>query len=131
MTVSEDLHILLIDDDPTVNLLNKIIIEKSDIGAKISEVTQAEVAIQQLANGSLTPSLILLDLNMPIMDGWQFVEQFQKLPNLTSNTKIIILSSSINPSDRDKASSVSVVSNYFCKPLSLDNLKEIEKLLSD
>ncbi|WP_436516726.1 response regulator [Ekhidna sp. To15] len=129
--MSSDLHILLIDDDPTVNYLNKIIIEKSNITATISESTHAEDAIEQLANGNLNPSLILLDLNMPIMDGWQFVEQFQKLPNLASNTKIIILSSSINPLDIEKASNVSVVSDYFCKPLSMDNLKEIEKILSN
>lgn len=129
--MKSELHILLIDDDPTVNFLNKIIIEKSELGAKISEVTEAEDAIKQLASGNLNPSLILLDLNMPVMDGWQFVEQFEKIPNISRRIKIIILSSSINPSDLEKASNTSAVSNYFCKPLSLDNMEEIQKILSD
>ncbi|MEP1032127.1 response regulator [Ekhidna sp.] len=124
--VEDELHILLIDDDPMINFLNKIIIEKSNIGAKISEITQAEHALKEISVGNLNPSLILLDLNMPVMDGWEFVEQFEKLSNRSLGAKIIILSSSINPSDKEKASSLSTISDFYSKPLSLEMIKEIK-----
>lgn len=127
--MNDDLHILLIDDDPTVNFLNKIIIEKSNIGARISEETHAPNALEQLSNGNLNPSLILLDLNMPAMDGWNFVEQFEKLPQDNLDTKIIILTSSINPSDKEKASNLASVTDFCSKPLSPEKILEIKERL--
>ena len=124
-------HILLIDDDPTVNFLNRVIIEKSEIGAATSEITHAPEALDQLANGALQPSLILLDLNMPDMDGWEFLEAFEKLPDNSRQSKVIILSSSINPSDRERAESISFISDFYSKPLSLDDVREMKKLLDN
>lgn len=125
--MKDELHILLIDDDPSVNFLNKIIIEKSNIGAIISEHTEATDALEQLSNGNLSPSLILLDLNMPIMDGWKFVEQFEQLPKSSLEAKIIILSSSINPSDKAKAAGLSAILDFYSKPLSPEKIKEIKE----
>lgn len=70
------------------------------------------------------PDVILLDLNMPVMDGWEFVEEFIKIP-CKKEVLIYIVSSSIDPEDIRRAKSLESVSGYIVKPISLDSLKDI------
>jgi CheY-like chemotaxis protein len=72
----------------------------------------------------LAPDVILLDLNMPVMDGWQFLDEFRKLESAKSIT-IYIVSSSINVEDQVRASSYQEVSHFYVKPLKKDDLFEI------
>lgn len=116
--------ILLIDDDPSINFLNKKIIEMANVEAQVCDVTQASDALSQISDGKLNPSLILLDINMPTMDGWQFLEQYEQLPE-ARKSKIIVLSSTINPTDKQKAENSSLITNFYSKPLSIDDVKEI------
>ena len=76
-----------------------------------------------LAEGTL-PQLILLDLNMPIMDGWEFLDEFIKIPCKQKIT-IYIITSSIDRADVEKAKTYSNVSNYILKPVTIEGLKEI------
>lgn len=74
----------------------------------------------------LLPEIILLDINMPIMDGWQFIEEFTKLNSQpTKKVTIYMISSSIDPKDLEKAKGISGISNYFIKPVTLDTLSHI------
>lgn len=125
-----NLRVLLIDDDPSVNFLNKLIIEKSDIGAEIIEHTEADKALDQLANGQLAPDLILLDINMPVMNGWQFAESYEKLPETSRSSKVMILSSSINPSDKELAENSPVINGFFSKPLTIESVQQINQILT-
>lgn len=118
--------ILLIDDDPSINFLNKLVIERAEVGAEVSEITEPQEALRQLEDGSIKPSLIFLDINMPIMNGWEFASSYEKLPNSSPN--IILLTSSINPSDKDMASSREIISGFYSKPLTVENVKEIAQL---
>jgi CheY-like chemotaxis protein len=68
------------------------------------------------------PELILLDLNMPIWDGWQFLDEFTKIP-IQTKVIIYILTSSNNPDDLKRAESYNLSKNYLVKPISLDELK--------
>jgi CheY-like chemotaxis protein len=68
------------------------------------------------------PELILLDLNMPIWDGWQFLDEFTKIP-IQTKVIIYILTSSNNPDDLKRAESYNMSKNYLVKPISLDELK--------
>ncbi|WP_421765642.1 response regulator [Ekhidna sp.] len=129
MMVNNDFCILLIDDDPSINYLNKLIIEKADIHANVCDRTQADEALSQLSEGIINPNLILLDINMPTMNGWQFLEKYHELPEESRKSKVIILSSSINPSDKEKASQSSVILDFYSKPLSIANVKEIRETL--
>lgn len=122
-----DLCILLIDDDPSINYLNKLIIEKADIHANVCDRTQADEVLIQLSEGQINPHLILLDINMPIMNGWQFLERYHELPEQSKKSKIIILSSSINPIDKEKASKSPDIVDFYSKPLSIDNVKAIKE----
>lgn len=75
------------------------------------------------ANGKL-PSLILLDINMPIMNGWDFLDEINPyLEKLPDDLNIAILSSSVEPSDKAKALSYSEVNDYISKPVHIEDLK--------
>jgi CheY-like chemotaxis protein len=72
------------------------------------------------------PDLIMVDLNMPIMDGWQFIEAFTQIP-CKKQIILYIVSSSIDPNDRQRAASYSQVSGYLLKPITRDVLRSISK----
>jgi len=81
--------------------------------------------------GNVLPELILLDLNMPIWDGWQFLDEFTKIP-IEEKVIIYILTSSNNPEDLKKAAEYNLASNYLVKPITLDNLKiALENAIDD
>lgn len=70
----------------------------------------------------LAPELILLDINMPVWDGWNFLDEFLKLPE-SKNVKIFIMTSSVDPVDRTKAKTYKQVSNFIIKPITLEKLQ--------
>lgn len=77
-----------------------------------------------ILSGHEVPEIILLDINMPIMDGWQFLDEFIKIDTQTTIT-IYIVSSSIDPADIQRAEAYERVSNYIIKPVTFDTLKPI------
>jgi len=128
--------ILSIEDDSVTQMLNKIELEDGQVCERLDEAWNGEVAIKYFEalskekDGLLNvPEIILLDLNMPVMDGWEFLEIFQnRYPEFAAKTKIFILSSSINPSDREKAKNESNVVDFLSKPLDEFELKILKKL---
>ena len=125
--------ILLIDDDFTTNYLHKKIISKSGIDAQIEVVNDGKEGIDKLLalNETIKDEndlvLIFLDLNMPIVDGWGFLEIFEEIkPKLNFNTNLFIVSSSINPDDEAKAKNNIQVLDYFPKPLTVDRLLKLK-----
>ena len=119
------IKILLINDDPSVNHLNKLIIDLSPVEAKVSEHTKAKVALEELSTGQMDPELILLDINMPEMDGWDFAKSYHSLPQDIRKSKIVILTSSIHPGYKEKAESHQAIDGFFSKPLTIDSIQEI------
>jgi len=117
-------------------MLNKIELQDGQVCERLDEAWNGEVAIKYFEalskekDGLLNvPEIILLDLNMPVMDGWEFLEIFQqRFPEFAAKTKIFILSSSINPSDREKAKSESNVVDFLSKPLDEFELQILKKL---
>lgn len=86
----------------------------------------ADFMKEHLYDRERTPDYILLDLEMPVMDGWQFVEEFlQMKPLLEKEVKVYIVSSSIDDRDKDKAKSISIITDYLVKPLNSAGLKDI------
>ena len=125
--------ILLIDDDFTTNYLHKKIISKSEIDLPIEVANNGKEGIDKLLelnktiNDKDTLVLIFLDINMPIMDGWGFLEIFNKIkPTLNFSTNLFIVSSSINPDDEDRAKNDPEVLDYFPKPLTVDRLLKLK-----
>ncbi len=126
--------IMLIDDNEIDNFINQKMMESCNFSENIHIYTSGKSALEYLKNmeriqdGSklTTPELIFLDINMPVLDGFQFVEEFEKLDKkFISATKIIMLTSSIDPDDHAKSKLFSSIHDYVIKPLSQSALKGI------
>lgn len=120
----------LIEDDAIVVLLTKKFLEKTGSVESVLTYNNGKDAFEDLKNRYETdmelPEIIFLDLNMPIWDGWVFLDEFIKLP-FCKDIKIYILTSSSSQSDRDKAKKYGLAENFLQKPLSY---KKLHKLVS-
>ncbi|MGW8122177.1 response regulator [Roseivirga echinicomitans] len=118
----------IIDDDPIFVFGAKRMMELSDFCDGFMVFQDGKSALDGLSSilaaDKNLPELILLDLNMPVMDGWQFLDEFTKIK---TNKKITlyIVSSSINKEDLKRAETYEVVSNYIVKPITMDALQVI------
>lgn len=124
MTESQAYHFILIDDNEIDLLLHQKTIAMLLPNASVSCFVNGESAIQYLSTHSLTqPYIILLDINMPIMDGFQFMEQFAQLDQpILALSKTFLLSSSSNQYDISRAHNNSLISAMVTKPLSKEKL---------
>ena len=127
--------ILLVDDDFATNFINKKIIQKANLTEHVSVALNGKEAIDYLnkkgkfeseADEFPQPQLILLDINMPVMDGWEFIEAYKNLTlENKENIAIVMLSSSFNPADKAKAESIAEISDFRQKPMSRESLLAI------
>ncbi|WMN10744.1 response regulator [Marivirga salinae] len=125
-------YVLLVDDDEATNYLNKMIIEERGCAEEIIIVENGLEALKFLTNkrnGKFPqPDLIFLDINMPLMDGWEFLEEYKKLEeNQKSKVIIVMLTTSINPDDKEKAHNHQEIQNYENKPLDEQKLERVLK----
>lgn len=120
----------IVEDDPMHLFITKKYIELSGFVEKILVCKNGKEAYDTLKamflNSETLPEIIFLDLNMPIWDGWQFLDEFTKIPIPTNQRiTIYILTSSNNEEDFKKAKKYSLNSNYLVKPIEQDQLKDI------
>jgi CheY-like chemotaxis protein len=127
-------NVMLIDDSELDNFINEKTLEANHFASKIYVNTSAKSAIEFLNNlitmgedqAELYPELIFIDINMPIMDGFQFIEYYKK--NLESKMKmprLVILTSSVYHEDKQKASAVDKDIIFLNKPLTRNMLDEL------
>lgn len=121
---------MLIDDDVANNYLNKRTIGNLDCTEHIEVAENGQIALELLEKGlkmrHCLPELIFLDINMPAMDGWEFLEEFRKRGPFSSfQVKIIMLTTSLNPADRSKAENIKEISGFINKPLRDSFVKQI------
>ncbi len=119
--------ILLVDDDPDDNHYHQIIINKMNIVNHIDIVTNGIEALAYLKKeNQIPPDLIFLDLNMPKMNGWEFLEQYKHLETAQkAKALIVILTTSSNPDHIKRAKEIQEVTGFETKPLSKEILTEI------
>jgi CheY-like chemotaxis protein len=127
------IKITLIDDDSISHLITRKIIERHanwPIESFINPV-EAFQSLTDRAKNNLDqfPNLILLDIDMPLMDGWQFLEQFEKLPeDVLQQCNVIILSSSHSKRETEKARRFRIVKDFFSKPFSENLFQRIKAM---
>ena len=115
--------VLLIDDDEAVNMLNTIILRKSGVADNIVAVQSGEKGLEALTTFQTEnrwPGIIFVDINMPGICGWEFIERFRKdFIAYKDKCIICVLSSSLDPQDRENAKKFDMVDSYLSKPLSI------------
>jgi CheY-like chemotaxis protein len=120
--------ILLIDDDEITNFINKIIIQKVGCAEKIISVQSGKAALDYLNSikENEFPDLILLDINMPAMDGWEFIEKYKRIKTPQIKQAVVnILTTSSDPKEEEKAKSIPEIGGFKNKPLTQEMVQEI------
>ncbi len=125
-------RILLVDDSRADNFLHKTIITKAEICNKIDVVLGGQEALDFLGtrtdDGYPQPDIIFLDINMPGMNGWEFLEHYKQLPKEQKGKEIVVmLTTSLNPEDRKRAEGMECISYFENKPLLEAKIKDIVK----
>ena len=119
--------ILLVEDDPYDQDLFISALRGMKNTPTFELVNNGKEAIEWLYRALLPPKIVFLDINMPLMDGWEFLEEFERLPEPTRNKcYVIMLTSSIDTSDIERARRYSSVIEFVSKPLTKDKLKLLE-----
>lgn len=129
-------EIMLIDDDAATNYLSKFIIDNKGCCNNLSIFNLATEALehldQRIKQNQDLPDIIFLDLNMPRMNGWEFLEIFGQydISNHPDKPLIYILSTSMNPEDKIRANTIDSVTQFYKKPISETMLDEVLYQLS-
>ncbi len=125
-------NVCIIDDDNIyINLVSKII-ELKKLSESVLVFNNGKEALDfflqslQKEENQDVPQVIFLDLNMPVMDGWGFLDKFSKIKNqIRKKIDLYVVSSSIDSRDIERAKSIDIVSDYLTKPIKLDDFERI------
>ncbi len=117
---------LLIDDNYIDNFVTRRILEGSNFADKVIVTQSATEAIQSLRSGSVQPDVIFLDIRMPLMGGFEFLQEYEKIDiQGKDDIKIFMLSSSLDPADMKKSINNKFITQFIHKPLTQKALDEI------
>lgn len=126
------INLLVIDDDDINIFIIKKIVEKTGFNIDMVAKSNGKLAIDYLeeitAQNGAFPDLILIDINMPVMNGWEFIEAYQEL-GFKEDANLYILSSSVYENDIEKTKSYKSVKGFISKPLSIERLTELIKTI--
>ncbi|HLP50208.1 MAG TPA: response regulator [Chitinophagales bacterium] len=127
-------RVLLVDDDDDANHFQEKLFRKYNFAENVDKVMNGADALEYLNKGIKgeydLPEIIFLDLNMPRMDGWTFLEKYNQFSDeIKAKIVLIILTSSVNPDDEERAKITPEVKGYKNKFLHKDQLTEIMKLM--
>jgi CheY-like chemotaxis protein len=124
-------RVLLVEDDPITVMVCDRIIKMNDFASEVKSCENGQYALDYLkkksADGEELPDIIFLDINMPVMNGWDFLDELENIKGTLSKLpRIFILSSTVDPEDYSRAKSFSTVEDFISKPLEKDYLETIQ-----
>lgn len=126
--------ILLVDDDLPTNFVHQKIIEAAQIDTYVHTTTSAMEALEYLTSTGkytggdrhLQPGIILLDINMPGMNGWDFLDEYVQLDGAQkARIVVIMVTSSINPADKERAAQHAGITSFLNKPLTVPTIRKV------
>lgn len=121
--------VLLVEDDPITIMVCDRIIKMTLFAEKVTSCENGKIAIDYLSamqNKENAPKIIFLDINMPVMNGWDFLEEFEKVKaEYKLLPRIYLLSSTVDPEDYKKAKAFTLVESFISKPLNKEALEKI------
>jgi CheY-like chemotaxis protein len=127
--------VLCVDDDTISLTISQLLLKRTGFAVDVDTVIDGSEALEYFENlfandpdpVNNAPELILLDINMPVMNGWEFLQEYNpRYREKLSNTHIVILSSTIDPEDFALAKQYPVVVQFISKPLSIESLEELK-----
>lgn len=123
-------NVILIDDCKATNYIHKLVIEKYGFAENVKEFMNGGEALDYLStmpeSRDAAPELIFLDLNMPVVNGWEFLEQYTLLPvERQAGAVVVMLTTSLNPDDEARATAIAGVKAFASKPLTLEKIDQI------
>ena len=124
--------ILLIDDDSISNFITEKLILREDFARQVTSFLSGDAALAYLQEQQQqqlpAPDIIFLDLNMPEMDGWEFMSEFKKLPlEFTSHSRVFMLSSAVDSKDIVQARNMEEIEDFISKPLTKEDMGVIRE----
>ncbi len=123
---------LIIDDDEISIMLTDFCLKDSPFFQVIDTYLDGATALENLKNeySEKTTYIIILDINMPLMNGWEFLEQIRDFAS-TNNTSVFMLSSSTDRLDIEKSEKIDLVKGFFSKPLKEEHLSQIQERMAN
>lgn len=127
-------HVLCVDDEQVTQMLNQVIFKRTGFCENVVTALNGKLGLDYFEKliesdtaKETVPQVILLDLNMPVIDGWEFLDKFkQQYHNKFPEISIFILSSSVDPKDMNKAAANSLVKGFVNKPLTIDAIEQLK-----
>ncbi len=118
-------NILLVDDDEAAIFLNRYMLQSSDVKGTITVAQHGKHALEIIDAASAWPDIIFLDVNMPVMNGFEFLNALKEREECYKNIHVYMLSSSLRESDKEQAFAHPCVKKYLEKPLTAEMIKEV------
>lgn len=125
-------RVMIVDDSEPDRVFTQIVLERCGCGFEVQAFESAPEALRSLSDGSATVDIILLDINMPGMDGWAFLDAYAELPPARREAAtLLMLTSSPDPKDRDRALRHAMVRGYIVKPIDLEQARSLRRFVPD
>ncbi|MGJ7030337.1 response regulator [Niabella hirudinis] len=124
--MTEGSNIFIVDDDPIHRLLMDRLFARQPKTCKLHFFENGQKALEALRTSGVLPDLILLDIEMPVMNGWQFMEAFSGLdPALIDPIRVYMVSSSFSDEDQNRVKRYSRIKGYIVKPIRIEKIIEL------